>query len=71
MQEEVTEDGRLARPFLSFCHPEAAESRAKRETPNEGPMHLASPVSTLSLRDKPLRFPPILPVQTLDPPKLS
>src|SRR5258707_1359155 len=24
------------------CHPEAAEASAKRRTPNEGPMHLAS-----------------------------
>jgi len=31
------EDGRLARPFLSPCHPEAMESLAKRETPNEEP----------------------------------
>jgi predicted helicase len=28
-------------PFVSACHPEAAESSAQRTTPNEGPMHLA------------------------------
>ena len=33
-------------PFASLttCHPEAAESRAKRATPNEGPMHLAGSI---------------------------
>jgi len=30
-------------PFVSSCHPEAAESSAVRTTPNEGSMHSANP----------------------------
>jgi len=48
------EDGRLARPFLSPCHPEAMESLAKRETPNEEP--------ALSLSKGPMYFRPYLPL---------
>jgi hypothetical protein len=48
------EDGRLARPFLSPCDPEATESLAKRETPNEEP--------ALSLSKGPMYFRPYLPL---------
>jgi hypothetical protein len=30
--------------LILICHPEEAESHAKRATPNEGPMHFLSPV---------------------------
>jgi hypothetical protein len=44
-------DGNSCRSLLILCHPEEAESHAKRATPNEGPMQLASNFLTDARRD--------------------